>query len=130
MLNIEELKEHCKKFINTHYEGAKVELKSAIDINSKRDIAELAKLVSAIANTDTSIFQNCGYIILGAERGRIVGGMDFLKKDSTTVDLHNSINNYITPLVEFEVFNFEEPNIGMCGVITIPASIRQPHFIL
>jgi len=128
-VDIKALEKLCRDLIVAKFEGAKVELKSEFNAKSKRNIAELAKRVIALTNTDSSVFENSGYIILGAERGKIIGGMDFLQDDTITADLQNSINKYTNPPIDFDIYNFKESDGRIWGVFFIPESIRQPHFV-
>lgn len=127
--NTSELQDICEELIRSRIEGAKVDLKTKISFNSKKNIAELAKLVSAIANTDSAVLGNVGYIILGAKRGELTGGLFELAKDNTSANLQKAVNNYLTPPVDFEVFSFKDDKVGYWGVVVVPESVKVPHFI-
>jgi hypothetical protein len=103
-------------------ESDKVEMKSFYDLSQKRDRIRLLKCIAAIANSDSTYFENTGYIILGAERGKLVGRFDALEKDSTSADIQTCVRDYIEPNVTFSVERFKDPDVGWWGVIVIPTS--------
>lgn len=112
-------------------ERGKLDFKKDIHLESKRDRAELARLIAAMANTDSELYDNYGYIILGAERRSLTGGIDALQSDSFSSNLQQQINAYLDPPVPFEVKAFSDSEKGWYGVIIIPPSspYQRPHFI-
>lgn len=109
-----------RALVNDGNEFDKVDFKREVDINSGQVVAKLAKLVGAIANTDRPTeLSNYGYVILGAERRSIVGGMDALKDDKACAALLRNINAYLTPPVRFDVRAYEEPGAGWFAALVV-----------
>lgn len=112
-------------------EGIKFDFKREADLSKrgKRDKVELAQLVIAIANSDADDLDDTGYIILGAERGKIVGGLPELS-DSTCAALIRALNNYVSPPARIEVKGFCDSAVGWFGAIIVhPSTMRRPHFV-
>ena len=76
MINHESI---VRRLVQQGHESEKVDYKRTIDISQKVSRAKLAKLVSAIANTDSEDLDDYGYVILGAEKRQLIGKMDTLK---------------------------------------------------
>lgn len=117
-----ELETFLRELIIKGDEFDKVEMKSFYDLSQKRDRIRLLKCIAAIANSDSTYFENTGYIILGAERGKLVGGFDALEKDSTSADIQTCVRDFIEPNATFSVERFKDPDVGWWGVIVIPTS--------
>ena len=128
-----------RDLIRGGYELPKVEFKSDLKVGiasdplslSKIARAKLAKLASSIANTDSDELDNCGYIILGAKRGEIIGGVEALAHDATSAKWVQQINAYLDPPMRLKVVSFKDSQKGWFGAIVIPASDphERPHFI-
>lgn len=123
-----DLEKLIRKLIRKGDEYDKVEVKSYYDFSQKRDKIRLVKCIAAIANSDSTYFDNIGYIVLGAKRGRLVGGFDDLEKDSTSANIHNWVRDYIEPKVNFTVERFKDPKVGWWGIIVIPPSFETHIF--
>lgn len=123
-----ELEKLIRKLIRKGDEYDKFEVKSSYDLSQKRDRIRLVKCIAAIANSDSTYFDNIGYIVLGAKRGKLGGGFDALEKDSTSANIHNWVRNYIEPRVNFSVERFKDPMVGCWGVIVIPPSSEMHVF--
>lgn len=117
-----------REIIKKGDEYAKIEVKSSYDFSQKKDKIRLIKCIAAIANSDSTYFDNMGYIILGAKRGELVGGFNALEKDSTSANIHNWVRNYVEPKISFSVERFKDPNVGWWGVILIPPSSETHVF--
>lgn len=128
-----------RNVVRSGCELPKVEFKSDLKVGiasdplslSKIARAKLAKLASAIANTDSDELDNCGYIVLGAKRGEITGGVEALAHDATSAKWVQQINAYLEPPMRLKVVSFKDPQKGWFGAIVIPPSDPQerPHFI-
>jgi len=117
-----------REIIKKGDEYAKIEVKSSYDFSQKKNKIRLIKCIAAIANSDSTYFDNMGCIILGAKRGELVGGFNALEKDSTSANIHNWVKNYIEPKVSFSVERFEDPKVGWWGVIRILPSSEMHVF--
>lgn len=120
-----------RQLIAQKNEAPKVDFKRTVDPDSKRDIAEIAKLSIAMANTDSDDQEDFGYIIFGASRGELVGGVDWLALDSRCASFVRSVNNYIHPEAFLELKTFLDDDKGWFGTLLIKPSIRQmrPHVV-
>jgi len=108
-----------KEIINKGDEYDKVDLKSTYDISKKKNKIRLIKCIASIANSDSTYFDNIGYIILGAKRGELVGGFNYLEKDSFSSNLQVIVKDYLDPRVNFSVERFNDSKLGWWGVIII-----------
>lgn len=125
----EELEALLRRVITQGPEGSKLDFKRTIDLDSNSARAELAKDVASIANTDDpQRFNDVGYIVLGAERGRIVG-CPVLSSDSDKLQarMTDLLKNYLSPLPHFSLAVYSDPVAGAWGAIVIPPSMQQPH---
>lgn len=85
-----------RRLIKEGAETDKVDFRRELPLEQKATKALLAKLVSSPANSDSEDLDNYGYIILGAEKGRIVGGIDSLLDDQFSASVVRGIklSNY------------------------------------
>lgn len=120
-----------RRLVQEGVEGGKIDFKRTIDLGNARGKAKLAKLVSAIINTDSTVEDEWGYIILGAEPGKLVGGFEELRSDNYCAGISRAIQPYLDPPVRVEVWPFEDGECGAFGAIAIPPrlDIDGPHFI-
>lgn len=118
----QELETQMRAIVKNQDEYAKVDQKSAYNLDEKKDRLRLVKCLAAIANSDDTHFENVGYIILGAKKGRLIGGFDVLEKDSTTADIQNCVGAYIDPTITFSVERFRDELVGWWGVIVVSPS--------
>ncbi|WP_114313559.1 AlbA family DNA-binding domain-containing protein [Thermus caldifontis] len=120
-------------------EGPKVEFKRSYPGDDK-----MAKLVSAIANTDDTDggiyanekFRNHGFILIGVEGGQVVGydawepgfgsPQEASNEEKVKDKLEQKLKNLIAPLPVFEVYKFAENGVTF-WVVLIRPSIDQPH---
>lgn len=129
----QELEELLRRLVTQGAEGPKVDFKKMLSMVDKAAQAELAKDISSIANTDDeSHLDDFGYIILGAERGQLTGGVAELEGDVDKLQAHitDLIKGFIGPVPQFTISAFEDPSVGRWGVIVIPPSARQPHLFV
>jgi len=122
-----------RRLITQGAEGPKVDFKTTWSVADKAAQAELAKDVSSIANTDDEIhLQDFGYIILGAQRGKIIGGISELSADPDKLQaqLTDVIKNFVGPVPLFSIVAFEDPSVGRWGAVVIPPSGSQPHLLV
>lgn len=128
----DDLEKHLRRLVEQSVEGPKLDFKATIDLDHKSAPAELAKDISSIANTDDeSRLDDIGYIIIGAERGRIVGTPLFAgDTDKLQARLTDMVKNFVGPIPQFSVVAFDEPGIGRWGAIVIPPSAQQPHVLV
>ena len=100
----EQVEALLRRLIEQGAEGPKVDFKKEFNLASKAEQAELVKDLSSIANTDDEAhLDDFGYIILGAERGALVGGVaelagDIDKLQSRITDL---TKGYLAPAPQF-----------------------------
>lgn len=120
-----------RKLVSAGNETTKVDFKEKLDLSRVSAVADLAKTVLAIANTDSNDLEGYGYVILGAKRHALVGGMDEFAKDSECAALVQKILNYIEPIPDIEVKTFKDQNVGLVAAIVIAPSPpeRRPHFV-
>ncbi len=120
-----------RRLIDDGNEFDKVDFKSTFPLEDRIGKAKLAKLVSAIANTDGEQLDNYGYVILGAERRRICGGMDRLNDDNFCAELARGINAYLDPPVPLQIKGYKDRSAGWFGAIVIPPrfGVTGPHFM-
>jgi len=128
IMSKKDLEKLLREIIKKGDEYDKVEFKSLYDFSQKKDKIRLIKCIAAIVNSDSTYFNNMGYIIIGAKRGELVGGFDALEKDSTSSNIHNWVRDYIEPKVSFTVERFEDSKVGWWGVIIIPPSSETHVF--
>lgn len=128
-----ELEALLRRLIEQGAEGPKVDFKRAVSWADKAAQAELAKDLSSIANTDDEThFEDFGYIILGAERGALLGGVVDLAGDVDRLQAQvtDVIKGLLAPVPQFSICSFIDPTLGAWGAIIIPPSARQPHIFI
>lgn len=125
----DELENLLRRLVEQGAEGPKLDFKTTLDLDSKASQAELAKDISSIANTDDAgRLDDIGYIIVGAQRGRIIGSpLLAADPDKLQARLTDLIKNLVGPLPQFSLVIFEEPGLDRWGAIVIPPSTQQPH---
>ncbi|MFH0860505.1 MAG: ATP-binding protein [Candidatus Altiarchaeota archaeon] len=109
----------CRKFIENYDEYTKVDFKSTLDLSSSENKAELCKLICAIGNSNSPKYDNIGYIILGAKRGELIGGINELAKDSTSASIRQIVASFLDYPVKFEILAFKDEVKGLWGAIEI-----------
>jgi len=129
----QELEDLLRKLVSQGVEGPKVDFKRTLVLDEKDARAELAKDISSIANTDDDAhLGDFGYIILGAEQGSLVGGVDVLagSTDKLQARITDLLKELVGPLPQFSLVSFEDATLGWWGAIVIPPSARQPHLFV
>ncbi len=91
----------------------------------------MAKLASSLANSDGEELDNYGYIILGAEKGRIIGGIDSLRDDQFSASVLRGINVYLDPPLSLEIRTFSDDAFGTFAALIVRPrlAVTGPHFI-
>lgn len=128
-----ELEALLRKLITQGAEGPKVDFKRTFTLGDKAAQAELAKDISSIANTDDEAhLDDFGYVILGAERGKLVGGVSELTGDidKLQAQITDVIKGFVGAVPQFSLSAFDDNPLGRWGVIVIPPSARQPHLLV
>jgi Putative DNA-binding domain len=120
-----------RRLIKEGAETDKVDFKRELPLEQKATKALLAKLVSSLANSESEDLDNYGYIILGAEKGRIVGGIDSLLDDQFSASVVRGINVYLDPPVSLEIRTFFENIAGTFAALIVRPrmAVSGPHFI-
>lgn len=129
----EQLEALLRRLVTEGPEGTKVDFKRALAITDKAAQAELAKDISSIANSDDEVhLDDFGYLILGAERGSVLGGVTELSGDMDKLQarITDVIKNFTGPVPQFSLHAFEDPKVGWWGALVIPPSARQPHMFV
>jgi hypothetical protein len=130
-LTREELEALARRLVERGPEGCKIDFKRSLDVTTGNGKAEFAKDVSSLANTDDEQHHDdWGIIVLGAERGQIVGGVaDFAedKIDGHQAHLSNVLSVLLAPVPRFLCVGFLDQAKGPWGLILIPPSVGQPH---
>lgn len=129
----QELEALLRKLITQGAEGPKVDFKKTITLGDKPAQAELAKDISSIANTDDEAhLDDFGYVIIGAVRGTLVGGVSELSGDidKLQAQITDVIKGFVAPVPQFSLSAFDDDTLGRWGVIVIPPSARQPHLLV
>lgn len=120
----------ARALVERGHESPKVDFKEALELRAKRTQATLARLVLAIANTDSDELDDVGYVIVGARRREIVGRCDEFGEDSFCASLPTTLNNYIDPPARVEIKGFEDPKVGWFGAIIVkPSRMMRPHLV-
>lgn len=120
-----------RRLIDEGAETDKVDFKRELPLEQKATKALLAKLASSLANSDSEELDNYGYIILGAEKGRIVGGIDSLRDDQFGASLVRGINVYLDPPLSLEIRTFSDREAGAFAALIVRPrlAVTGPHFI-
>jgi hypothetical protein len=120
-----------RRLIDEGAETDKVDFKRELPLEQKATKALLAKLASSLANSDSEELDNYGYIILGAEKGRIVGGIDSLRDDQFSASLLRGINVYLDPPLSLEIRTFSDREAGAFAALIVRPrlAVTGPHFI-
>lgn len=128
----EELEALLRRLIAGGAEGPKVDFKQAVKLDENAAQAELAKDVSSIANTDDEVhLDDHGYIILGAEGGKLAGCSDLGgDPDKLQARVTDILKKYVGPVPQFSLCLFEDPCVGRWGAVVIPPSTQQPHIMI
>lgn len=119
--NIEELKALIKKIIPL-WETTKIDLKSAFDISSEQQKAELIKDVSAIANTFSTEYRNYWFIIF-TNNSWSFSFPD--TQDHLQAGIDTLIKTYIEPFIKTNLYIFES-----YWVLLIPPTKNAPHIFV
>ncbi len=128
----EGLEELARRLIDEGVE-AKADLKSTFAVDTAHRKIEFCKDLSAIANTDDHRLDDHGYIIIGAKRGTLIGGVDTWKdvgEDNFSATLTNIAKKYLAPVPAFNFVSYQDDDVGHWGVIVIPPSPSQPHIFI
>ena len=129
--NPEELELLLRSAVLQSVEGPKLDFKSKLSLDETASKESVAKDISALANTDDSgSFHDYGFLVLGAQRGRLIGGCSELASDhidKTGAQLTQIIGGYISPTPNFYPVGFEDKKVGWWGAIVVPPSRVQPH---
>lgn len=128
-----EIETLLRRLIQQGAEGPKVDFKKELNLKEKAAQAELAKDISSIANTDDDAhLDDFGYVILGAEKGKLVGGVAELGGDidKLQAQLTDVIKAYVGPVPQFSVSAFHDESVGPWGAIVVSPSVRQPHLFV
>jgi len=131
-MSLADLEALIRRLVEQGTEGRKVDFKREFELGKGKH-AELATDVSSIANTDDlAHHDDFGYIILGAAKGSIVGGVAPLdgNLDHIQAQISVIIRGYVAPVPSFSVQRFSDPERGTWGVIVIPPSPDQPHILI
>ena len=128
-LEREELEQRLRKLVADAIEAPKLDLKRDFEVVNSAQKLAFAKDLSAIANTDDEQHHDdFGYIILGAERGKLVGGIEGLADpDKLQAHLTNVAKEYLSPVPQFFPVCFVDDTVGRWGAIVVPPSFQQPH---
>jgi hypothetical protein len=94
-----------RQLIQQGPEGPKVDFKRTISLQTTREKAEFAKDISSIANTDDTHLDDYGLIIVGADRGTLIGGVEEFasgdRADKYQAHLTNTLKNFLAPVPTF-----------------------------
>jgi hypothetical protein len=129
-LSATDVEDLARRLIRDGVEGAKVDFKEQLHLKTAAERGEFAKDLSAIANTDALAHGNFGYIIVGARRGQLVGGVTAWSESSVdgfSAQLTSVAAEFVAPVPEFSLYAFDDADAGKWGVIVIPPSASQPH---
>jgi len=119
----------ARDFVSGRAEHQRVDLKSTLSLEPKRAVVEMIRDISAIANTD----EDWGYIVIGAERGQVVGRVDALSDanlERTSEKLTQVSHNYLDPVPRFRLVPFYDPAVGAWGIIVVEPSTDQPYMFV
>lgn len=128
-----DLEDLARRLIEQGPEGHKVDFKVALNLSGNAEKAEFAKDVSSIANTDDEVhLDDFGYLIVGAKRNQLLGGVAELagNTDKLQADLTDVLKNFLLPVPSFSVVAFNDPTLGPWGVLVVQPSVRQPHIFI
>jgi len=123
-----EIETLIRGIIKDRSEYDKIDQKSSYDFNEKKDRIRFVRCIAAIANTDSTYYDNVGYIILGAKNGRLIGGINALEEDATSANFYVTVGEYVDPVIDFRVEKYKDDQVGWWGVIVIPPS-SETHVI-
>jgi len=98
-------------------ESQKVDFKSQLTLDTRKDKGDLLKDLTAIANSESDWFYNCGYLI--------IENFKYENIDKLKADIDQLMKEYISPIVEFFIIKFNN-----CGVFIIPPSFKIPHVFI
>ncbi len=127
--------DYLQSVIQSGREEAKIDLKRTLALNDERSKADLAKDISAIANTPG---ENNGYIIIGVHDPKQrtsnspddhINGFQTTDEDAFWRQIIQVLNKYLDPPPRIE-YHVLVVNAGKSiGVIEIPRSYSRPHAI-
>ncbi len=120
-----------RALIEAGVESDQVEFKASLDVSTRRHRAQLAKLVSALANSPGEDHDGWSFVVLGARPRELIGGVSDLADDNHCAGIGRSLEAYLDPPVRFRVWSFEDPHLGWFGALAIPPrlAVTGPHFI-
>ncbi len=126
------LKEQLKRIIFDSVEGPKIDYKRDLNYKSAVEKVEFAKDVSSILNTDDPAnFQDVGYVIFGAELGRIIGAHSTLvNSDKLQNELESALRSYISPATRLSVVCYTTETGEPWGAVVLAPSREQPHIFI
>jgi Putative DNA-binding domain len=129
----DEQENFLRDLILTGVENEKLDFKSQFHFTNAVEKVKILKHLSAIANSDFEDFGGFGFIIFGAARGALIGGIqafDPISADNTSSILNTEAHNYLAPSPRFQLVNFMDAQLGAWGAIVIPPSETQPHMFV
>ncbi|MDD9945709.1 MAG: ATP-binding protein [Myxococcales bacterium] len=131
----DELEHHLRELIALGVEGPKLDFKRELNLDTARQKVELAKDVSAIANTDVDRDADHGYgfVVLGVDAGKLCGASGALsagKIDNTSAQVTKILREYLEPVPAATLHGFVDPDVGPWAAIVIEASFGPPHVFI
>ena len=126
------LKEQLERIIFDSVEGPKIDYKRDLSYKSTVEKVEFAKDVSLILNTDDPTnFQDVGYIVFGAELGKITGAHNTLvNSDKLQNELESALRSYIIPAARLSVVCYTTETGEPWGAVVLAPSREQPHVFI
>ena len=120
--------------IDDQVETAKVDFKVSLSTSmNAAEKVELAKDINALVNVDSDGHSGFGFLIFGARRGELVGGISCLAADSadhTSSTISKIVSEYLAPCPILRLLRFDEPSKGSWGVLLVAPSEEQPHIFV
>jgi Putative DNA-binding domain len=129
----DEQENFLRDLILTGIENEKLDFKEQFHFGTAEQKVKILKHLCAIANTDFDDFGGYGFIIFGAARSTLVGGIqafDPVTVDKTSSALSTDAHNFLAPCPRFQLISFKDTNLGSWGAIVIPPSETQPHIFI
>ena len=131
-MNRDDLEKQLEQIIFDSVEGPKIDYKRDLSYRGAAEKVEFAKDISSILNTDDPTnFQDVGYLIFGAELGKIVGASDTLtNSDKLQNELESALRSYLSPAARLSVVCYTTETGEPWGAVVLLPSDEQPHVFI
>ena len=128
-----ELEPFLRQRIAEGHEHDKLDFKLTLNLSVTAEKANLVRLVNAFANTYALEFDDYGFLVFGVDKEKkaIAQDVTILRTkgtDKLDAEISQQLERYIYPSPAFQLFSFEEADVGNWGCLMLYPN-QNPPFI-